>query len=102
MTGVIAQGNRCSIRRPQSALCAENEKLLPTHFGGLPTHAGVLGHPEKIAARTVPEHFLSNWQDSSRTAGFRANLVNLWRAGIEHVVPESHNAIEAGPERMEN
>ena len=53
MAGVIAERDRFAVRRAQSALRAEDEKLFAPDFGGIPAHAGVLRQAEQIAARAV-------------------------------------------------
>ena len=42
--------------RAQPALGAEDEKLFAAKFCRVPSHAGILGEPEDVAARLIQEH----------------------------------------------
>ena len=66
MAGVITQRDRLSVRRAQSALRAQNEKLFSPHFSRLPAHADVLRQAEQIAAGAFQQHFFGERQTSGR------------------------------------
>ena len=56
MTGVIAQRDRSAVRRAETALSAENEKLFAAQFARVPAHASVLRESKNVAARPVQQH----------------------------------------------
>ena len=93
MTGVIAERNRFAIRLAQSALRAENQKLFSSDLGGIPAHADILRHPEKIAAGAIPEQLLRQWQTARRARAAGLNPVDFgWRG--KNIVTGTHVAIQ--------
>ena len=53
MTSVESEGNGGPVFLAQSACGCEDDELLAHEFGGVPTHAGVLGHAEVVTAGAV-------------------------------------------------
>ena len=53
MASMIAERDGLAVGRAKSALRAENQKLFAPDFCRVPTHAGILRQPEKIAAGTL-------------------------------------------------
>jgi hypothetical protein len=96
MSGVITQRDRLSVRRAQSALCAENQKLLSAQFLRIPAHASILGESENISARLTQQHFGVEGKLARRTLCFGADLVNVRGRRGENIALV-HDLIEPAP-----
>ena len=78
-----------SIGRAQTALCAENEKLLAPQLRRIPAHAGVLREAENVAARAVPKHIFRERADCRQGPGPGCGREKiLWRR-LKDGMPES-------------
>ena len=80
---MIAQRDRLAVGPPQTSLGAENQVWVASNLGGRPSHPGVLGQPEQVAGRPIPEHLVGQRQRAGRPLGRRSHLVNGWVGGIE-------------------
>src|SRR5438093_10895896 len=96
MPRVIAERDRLSIRRAQPALCAEDEKLFASRFGGIPSHAHVLTQAEDVAAGPLAQHFGVEWQAARRAGCFRRETVDVVVTCRENVVARTHSARDYG------
>ena len=67
VTRVVAQCNGATVFGPNSALGAEDEELLATQFGRVPSHARILGHAEEVPAGGLAQHRLGQREFSGRT-----------------------------------
>ena len=83
VTGVIAERDGFAIGRAHAALRAEDEERLAPRLRRVPAHAGVLRQPEEIAAGTVAQHLLGQWQLARRAGGLAADAVDVFVRGGE-------------------
>ena len=81
--GVVTERDRCAVRCTDAALGAQNEKLFAQHRGRRPTHAGVLGPAEEIAAGHSPQLVGIERKTALRTGRLGAQRVDRVVAGIE-------------------
>ena len=65
--GVIAESDRRSVRRADSAVGGEDQELLSADGGGLPSHPGVLRPAEDIARGARAEHLLGERERARRS-----------------------------------
>ena len=72
VAGVIAQRQGSAVVGAQAALGAENEILRPGDLGRVPAHAGVLRHPEEVAAAGMAQHVFRERQGASRSLAHAA------------------------------
>ena len=85
VAGVIAEGDRFSVRRTQAALRAEEEKLFAAQFAGVPAHAGVLREAKHVATRTIEQHLFGQRQTARGSAGFGQDAVYVRRGRVRRV-----------------
>jgi hypothetical protein len=85
MAGVIPERDWLALLRAQPAHRADDHVLRSAERLRAPTHAGVLGEAEDVAARLVPEHLRRQRQTSVRPIALDARRVDRCR-GTEHVL----------------
>ena len=71
MAGMVTERHRSAVFLAQTALRAENEKLLAVQLAGFPTHADILCPAEQISARSMKKHLfgqgkLAGWPGCMR------------------------------------
>ena len=76
VAGVVAERDRRAVLPAQPALRAEDQVRRAPDLGGVPAHAGVLGHAEQVAARLAQQHLGGDRQPPGRPGRLRARRAN--------------------------
>ena len=100
MSGVIAQGDGRAVRRPDSALGAENEILPAVEFRWISAHPGILGHAEDIAARGSAKLLGDEGKLPLRARRTRAQDVDVVRLRFKESGKRHRGEGEAKPESL--
>jgi hypothetical protein len=90
MSSVISQGNGFAIRRPQTSLGAQDQKLPATEPFWIPTHPGILRPAKDVTAGSGPEHFRGQGQAPARPRGLGLNAVNVRSVSFQQVRVNAH------------
>ena len=74
VSGVKAEGDGGAVFFAESAGGCEDDELLSHEFGRVPTHSGVLGHAEVVAAGAVCEEVGGEWEDAGAGPSARVRI----------------------------
>ena len=84
VAGVVTQRHRAAVPGANPTLSADNQHLFAGEFVGVPAHAGVLRHPEQIAARRLHQHLRRQRQRALRAGSMGDDRIKRIILGREN------------------